>query len=333
MSRPRLFAFTLALGLALPFARPAAGPATAEDFLDRYAATRGFRSWQPAAIAIPRDETEVLFLRSGPRDRVQSLWSWDARTGAELEVLTGTKILSGAEESLSPEERARRERLRLTARGLASFQLSKDGRFVLVPHSGRIFLVSRPGYTVRELGARGLPSADDARLSPDANRVALVRGGAMRVLDVASGAERVIAAPESAGVTYGLPEFVAQEEMDRFEGHWWSPDSRWLVVQRTDHAGMERLHIMDPANPTVAPEENPYPRPGMRNADVRLAIFPVEGGPPVWVEWDREAWPYLCRVTWPDAGPLAIYVMDRRQQQASLLTVDPASGRTSPLLG
>jgi dipeptidyl-peptidase-4 len=127
--------------------------------------------------------------------------------------------------------------------------------------------------------------------------------------------------------------------MGRFEGHWWSPDSRWLAVQRTDHAGLERLRIMDPANPTAPPEEFPYPRPGKRNADVRLAIFPAVasgGSPPVapvWVQWDREAWPYLCRVAWPEAGPLTLYVMDRRQQRASLLAVDPATGQTTPLLG
>ncbi len=325
---PLICACIVALCLVAP-------PLTASDsdFLDRWALTRGFRSGLPTAIAIPRDASEVLFLRSGPRDRVQSLWAWDARTGAERELLTGARLLLGAEESLSPEERAKRERLRQTARGLTTFELSKDGRRALVPYSGRVFLLSRPGYDVRELGAPGGPPADDPRLSPDGDQVALVRAGEMRVLDVASGAERVIASPESAGVSYGLPEFVAQEEMDRHEGFWWSPDSRWLAVQRTDVSALERLAILDPANPTRDPERNPYPRPGHANADVRLAIYPAAGGPPVWVRWDRVTWPYLCRVTWPEAGPLTIHVMNRAQQAASLLSVDPATGRTTPILG
>ena len=307
------------------------------DFLDRYSATRGFRSGSPASIAIPRDAGEVLFLRSGPRDRVQSLWSFDPRTGTEREVLTGSRLLGGSEETLSSEERARRERLRMTARGLSSFQLSKDGRRALIPFSGRLFLMERPGGAVRELGvvtgAAPMAPADDARLSPDGTQLSLVRRGEMRVIDIATGAERVLASPESSEVSYGLPEFVAQEEMNRFEGYWWSPDSRFIAVQRTDHAGVERLRIMDPANPTRAPEENPYPRPGMKNDDVRLGVYPAAGGTPVWVQWDRGAWPYLCRVLWPEAGPLTIYVMDRRQQRASLMSVDPATGNTVPLLG
>ncbi len=327
---------TLLLSCACVLAPCIVAPSLADaasDFIDRWALTRGFRSGQPTAIAIPHDVSEVLFLRSGPRDRVQSLWAWDARTGAERELLTGARLLGGATESLSSEERAKRERLRQTAAGLSSFQLSKDGRRVLVPYSGRVFLLSRPGHGVRELGAPGGAAADEARLSPDGGSVGLVRAGAMRVLDVATGVERVLAAPESAGVSYGLAEFVAQEEMDRHEGFWWSPDSRWLAVQRTDVSALERLGILDHANPTRAPERNPYPRPGHANAEVRLAVFPAAGGPPVWVQWDREAWPYLCRVTWPEAGPLTIHVMNRTQQSASLLSVDPATGRTTTILG
>ena len=344
MRTPRVLAplFAIAMALAAPFAH-AAAPA---DFLDRYALTRGFRSGQPTSIAIPRGGDQVLFLRSGPRDRVQTLWTYDFNSRTERELVTGSKLLGGGEETLSPEEKARRERLRLTARGLSSFQLSRDGKAILIPYSGRLFMVDRASGQVRELAAarKGEPApspADDARLSPDGTRLALVRDGEMRVLDTgtagASGAgtanERVIAKPESAGVTYGLPEFVAQEEMDRFEGYWWSPDSRSLLVQRTDASALEKLRIMDPSNPTKAPEENPYPRPGMVNADVRLAIYPVDGGTPVAVDWDRKDWPYLCRVRWAEKGPLAIYVMDRRQQQASMLSVDPATGRTAPLLG
>src|SRR5262252_7400035 len=194
--------------------------ALSSDFLHRYALTRGFRSAHPTAIAVPPGPaggapSEVLFLRSGPRDRVQSLWAFDLKSGAEREILTGAKLLGGAEETLSPEEKARRERLRQTARGLSSFQVSRDGKTVLVPFSGRLFLMERATGAVRELGKAGAGPADDARLSPDGTQLGLVRNGEMRLLDIATtgasgaGAERVIAKPESAGVTYGLPEFVA----------------------------------------------------------------------------------------------------------------------------
>jgi len=145
----------LAAVIAASHARGAPAPAgpAPSDFLDRYSLTRGFRSGQPASIAIPRGGGQVLFLRSGPRDRVQSLWAFDIKSGSEREILTGAKLLGGAEETLSPEERARRERLRLTARGLSSFQLSRDGRSILVSYSGRLFLYDRGSGAARELAA------------------------------------------------------------------------------------------------------------------------------------------------------------------------------------
>ena len=46
-----------------------------------------------------------------------------------------------------------------------------------------------------------------------------------------------------SGVTemlqHGVAEFVAQEEMARPEGFWWSSDSQWIVYQGTDNAGVE----------------------------------------------------------------------------------------------
>src|SRR5260221_6992033 len=188
MRTPSLRALALVCGLAAAattYSIASASAPDSADFLDRYSATRGFRSGQPTSIAIPRDGSEVLFLRSGPRDRVQSLWSFDPRTGTEREVLTGARLLGGAEETLSPEERARRERLRMTARGLSSFQLSKDGARVLIPFSGRLFLMERPGGAVRELGAAGgatapaPPPPDHARLAPDGTQLRLVPPGAM----------------------------------------------------------------------------------------------------------------------------------------------------------
>ncbi len=312
------------LALVPPHAR------AGEDLLDQYGATDHFRSGQPRAFAVLPDGREVLFLRSGPRDRVGDLWSLDVRTGRERVVLTAKQLLAGAEEKLSPEERARRERLRLSARGIASFELSPDGRFLLVPISGRLELVERASGAVRELVSGGEPVAD-AHVSPDGAHVACVRGAEVHVIDLADGAERSITPHEEGGATWGSPEFVAQEEMDRFAGWWWSPDSKTLLVQRTDETNVERMRIADPAHPEAAPQEWAYPRPGRANADVRLALIGVAGGAPRFVTWDRARYPYVCTVRWSTGAPLVV-VMDREQHEEAVLAIDPVTGATRTLL-
>ena len=72
--------------------------------------------------------------------------------------------------------------------------------------------------------------------------------------------------------------FVAQEEMSRNRGYWWSPDTQTLLVQQTDDAGVEVRHVADPLHPEVTPTRFFYPRAGTPNAVVRLLLVPREGG-------------------------------------------------------
>ncbi len=317
--------------LALPGAAPAADNVADPTFLERYAATYRFRLGHPTSIEPTPDGKAVLFLRSGPRSFVRELWALDVATGEERVLLTAGKLLAGEQEQLTAEEQARRERQRLVAKGIASFTLSEDGTKILVPLSGRLFVVERATGKVRELASDAGP-AIDPQLSPDGTQVACVRAGELYVIDVAGGEERRLTSGAGGTVTHGLAEFVAQEEMSRHHGFWWSPDSRRIVYQRTDVAGLELMTIADATHPERAPERWPYPRPGMKNAEVRLGVIPVEGGETVWIDWDRETYEYLAQVTWQRGAPLAILVQNRRQTEQRLLAVDPGDGSTSTLL-
>jgi dipeptidyl-peptidase 4 len=312
---------------------PSAMPAPtghAQPLLDQYADTWRFRLGAPESIRFTPDGREVLFLRSGPRDFVRDLYVFDVATGVERRLLTAAELLGGAEESLSVEERARRQRMRMAARGIASFQLSPDGARILFPLSGRLYVYDRSGGGVRVLGDEaGAPV--DPRWAPDGRSVACVRGGELCVIDTESGAQRPVTAGASDGITHATAEFVAQEEMDRMEGFWWSPDSRALAYQETDERAVERFHIADPMHPERASDSFAYPRAGRRNAVVRLGIVSAQGGPTTWVRWDRDAFPYLAKVVWSAGAPLTILVQNRAQTEERLLAVD-AAGATQTLL-
>ncbi len=321
-------------------ANPAPAPAPAPPpealantaFLEAYAATRGFRLGVPRAVRITPTGDAVLFLRSQARAFEQDLYAFDPATGEERVLLTAAQVLQGAEEHLSPEEKARRERMREQARGITSYDLSDDGTQILVPLSGRLFLVTRATGEVRELPSEAGGYPLDPGLSPDGTQLATVRDGDLYVTDLAQGAERRLTTRESPDISHGEAEFVAQEEMSRFHGYWWSPDSTHLAYQRTDTSKMARAHLADPSDPSKAPHAWPYPRPGGVNADVQLGVMPAAGGETVWVSWDRERYPYLATVDWSEGAPLTLLVQTRRQDEMVLLTADPATGQTSELL-
>jgi len=312
-------------------ARSVASPeAPADALLRQYAETNRFRFGAPSALAFTPDGDALLYLRSGPRDAVRDLYALDLSTGEEALLVTADGLLGGEEEELTAEELARRERTRDAGRGLSSFSLSPDGGTLLLPLSGRLFLFDRATRAVRELESdAGFPI--DARFSPDARLVASVREGDLYLQDVATGDERRLTDSEHPRVTFGEAEFIAQEEMGRRHGYWWSPDSSRIAYQRTDTRMVETFRIADPADPGKAPTEWPYPRAGTDNAEVTLHVRDLESDETVDVRWDRERHPYLATVAWPKRAPMTIVVQTRDQTESVILAVDETTGETRPL--
>src|SRR5438477_6605298 len=292
--------------------------------------TRNYSLGQPVSPQLTPDGKAVIFLRGGPRDPVLRLYEFTIANATLREILTPEKLLQGAEEKLTAEERSRRERERQSLRGFTGFQMSKDGSKLLVALSSKLYVITRAGSHVTELPGR---SWIDPRFSPDGRAVAAIRGGELHVIDLETQVDVALTSGATDTIQHGVAEFVAQEEMDRHEGFWWSPDSRSIAYQETDNSGVESRFIADPLHPETPPAKNFYPRAGTNNANVRLGIVARSGGVTRWVEWDREKYPYIARVVWKEtAAPLCLVVQNRAQQEEPLLAVHPTSGATRELL-
>lgn len=305
-----------------------------EAFLTEYAETRGYSAGRPVSVTVTPDGKTALYLRSQPRDARQSLYALDVETRREVLLLEPQALLGGQGEVLSVAERARLERQRVSARGFTSFRLSQDGRRVLVALSGRLYLLALAQGRLEgaPLALRtGEGAVMDPTFSPDGALVAYARNHDVYVLDLAKNVERPVTRGGTEERPHGLAEFVAQEEMRRTAGFWFSPDGRAVAFQETDHRGVERLAIADPMHPERSPTTFFYPRAGRANAKVRLGVQSLSGGRPRWVTWDDEAYPYLATVRWED-GPLTLVVQNRTQTKEAVLEVDHRTGRTKTLL-
>jgi dipeptidyl-peptidase-4 len=324
-------------------------PVIDTTFIRDYALTRGFMLGRPGLARATPDGKAVLFLRSPPRSPAMHLFEFDVATKQTRELLTPADILKGAEETLSPEEKARRERMRVTARGFTTFQLSEDGSLLLVQLSGKLYVVNRADKKVRELPT-GKGTLVDPKFSPDGKNVGYVLDYDVYVMDLESLKERRITTGGTEEVAHGLAEFVAQEEMSRFSGWWWSPDSQWIAYEDADARDVEVWRAADPMKPGTEAHPQRYARPGKNNVKVRLGITnaggagePRSAGEPsavsrrvepstIWVQWNREKYPYLATVKWDKGGPLTIVVQTRSQREMAVLAVVPASGSTRELL-
>jgi dipeptidyl-peptidase-4 len=328
----------LALGAAALLAGSAPGQPTPParnvpldaNYLRDHAETRGFLLGRPVRAKPTPDGKHVLFLRSQPRKARLALYEFDVATGKTRELLTPEQLLKGAEEKLSPEEKARRERQRVSVGGFTDYQLSEDGSLILLPLSGRLYTVNRASGAVAELQTG--PGVIDPKFSPDGTMIAYVREHDLYAYDLAAGKERRLTTGGTEKKTHGLAEFVAQEEMHRHTGYWWSPDSKIIAYEEADADGVEVWHVADPIRPEQSPHPSFYPRPGKANVKVRLGAIPIVGGATTWIDWDAKKYPYLTQVRWEKHGPLTLAVQTRDQQELVLLAADPATGKTTPLL-
>jgi dipeptidyl-peptidase-4 len=301
---------------------------TGDEFPRQAARTRNFSLGVPRSFTVAPDGSRVAFLRTrAGDDPVTCLWVLDVETGTE-QLIFDPRSLSDQDDgaSLSDAERARRERVREQAGGVVAYACDRTVGRAVFALAGRLFLAELDGGKVRELDAPG--PVDDPRLDPSGSHIAYVVDGALHVLAI-DGIDRVLAADDEPDDTWGLPEFIAAEEMHRFRGHWWSPDGTRIAATRVDDRPTRVWYIGDPTDPATPPRPVRYPAAGTDNAVVTLAVFDVATGARVDVLWDRAVFPYLARVDWSDGAPLTLLVVSRDQRATAVVEADHRTGATA----
>ncbi len=302
-----------------------------ESFPRQQARTRRFTLGVPRSFRVSPDGSRVAFLRTKTgTDPLTCLWQLHLATGQE-ELVADPAALDAAEGDLPAAEKARRERAREQAGGIVSYATNRDLRLAVFTLGGRSYLteladLGSPAGPPQELDVQH--PAHDARPDPDGRHIAYVSAGALHVIDVRTGQDRVLADPGgTAGLSFGLAEFIAAEEMGRLRGYWWAPDGSAILTARVDESPVQRWHIADPAHPDRPAADIGYPAAGTANADVSLLLIRLDSSQAE-VSWDRTAFPYLAAVSWDSADPLLV-VQTRDQRRMRLLQADPATGETT----
>jgi dipeptidyl-peptidase 4 len=309
---------------ALMLMAGSAAPAT-ELTLERVFASPALGGPRPRVLKLSPDGRLATLLKSRATDRDRfDLWAVDTVTG-QSRMLVDSAALGGSG-ALSEAERMNRERRRIAdVKGITDYGWAPDARSLLVPVDGDLWLAGLDGKA-RRLTAT--PDTEtDARLSPRGGFASFVRDRALFVTDIATGSERKLAGEADARVSWGVAEFIAQEELDRFDGHWWSPDDRLIAVARVDETPVKQVTRAAIGADGTRLFTQAYPAAGTANADVSLWLVRADGSGRVQVDLGPDKDIYIARVAWaPDARTLYVQRLARGQQRLDLLAIDPATG-------
>ena len=316
------------LALLLAFSAPAA--AQQQLTLERLFESPSLSGPVPRLLKLSPDGRLATMLRNRADDRDRyDLWAIDTATGESRMLVDSERLGTGA--ALSEEEMMRRERARLSGtRGIVSYAWSPDGRSILVPLDGDLYLAALDG-NVRRLTETEATELD-AQVSETGRFLSFVRESNLHVIETATGRETQLTRDGGGTVSWGSAEFVAQEEMDRHTGHWWSPGDRYIAVARVDEAQVQTVTRTAIGAEGTRVYEQRYPAAGTPNALVDLYVMAPDGSGRVKVDLGPETDIYLARVDWnADGSALLVQRQSRDQKRLDMLRVDPATGRSTIL--
>jgi len=303
-----------------------AAPVSAGDLtLERVFASPSLSGPFPRAVKLSPDGKYATLLKNRPDDKDRfDLWSVDVATGTSKMLVDSTKLGTGA--ALSETERMNRERQRIASvKGIASYDWAPDSSALLVPIDGDLWLAGLDG-SVRQL-TKTTATETDAQLSPKGRFASFVRDRNFFVLDVKAGTETALTTDGSDTIGWGAAEFIAQEELHRFVGTWWSPTDDRIAVERVDESGVQVVQRAAIGADGTRIYAQRYPAAGTPNARVELWLMAPNGGARVKVDLGPDPDIYLARVDWAaDGKTLFVQRLSRDQKRLDILQVDPTTG-------
>jgi len=292
-----------------------------------------------------------------------SLTPTSSSNDIEIVLLVDSSAIGvDTEANLSLEEKLRRERMRLHATGVTSVEWAKSGNDrILFPLLGNIYVQdgrasARCVYDKNLFNDASVEtdetfsgvvgrdkSAVDPHLSPNGQMVAFVIAGELFTVPATNSVPnanltRITFGAKENGVLHGLADFIAMEEMDRYRGFWWSPDSSGVAFAEVDEKFIPEFRINHSGKPKTDSstfEDHKYPFAGEKNPAVRLGFVSVVSSNNNNENWKNVRFfspplnssEYLARVNFLPDNTICAQWENREQSVLNLVRINPYGER------
>ena len=289
----------------------------------------------PKKIKISPDGKYVTYIKPKKSDFDRyDLWAYEVASGEHVLLFDADDLHSG-DEVLSDEEKARRERMRVFGSGILDYQWSQDSQALLFPLAGDAYYATLKDIKAGRGGAKQLLRTQefetDIRLSPLGNYISYIREQNLYIMDITSGEEKAVTEEGRGNIKFGMAEFVAQEEMNRMTGYWWSPNEQRIAFTKVDVSPVEEITRTEIYAESIKTVTQRYPSTGTNNVVISLAINNLENDKTQWVDLGKDTDIYLARVKWMNDDRL-IYQWQSRDQKTLKLKSYSSSDKSQQTL-
>lgn len=265
------------------------------------------------------DGESLTFLKSSDDDANSlNLWQYNFTTGKAI-LLVDSSELSLQPRRLSDEEKARRERKRISHSGIVEHIVSPNGDSMIFPLEGNLYLYRLDSESPLQQLTDDTTFETDIQYSPDGRYLSFIREKNLYLIDLDTWTPIQLTDDGGDNIANGLAEFIAQEEMHRFSGYWWSPDSQSIAYLQTDESPVQLSQRFEIDADSFAVFDQRYPFAGTDNASVKLGVVSIDDKSTRWIDLDREPDSYIARINWlANSRDLAVQIQSRTQQSLEL---------------
>ena len=272
----------------------------------------------PASLKFSPTGNYLAYLKSTEIGSSKSLFVFDINSGTETLVSDGSD-LNISEGSI--EEDLTRQRLRQMSQGISRYEWV-NGDKIILPTPTAIYFFESVKSSPKKIIDNKEYQLLDPKVSPDGKYISFISEGEIFVMNISNSEINQITNTASQGVTNGLADYIAQEEMQRLSGYFWSPDSLRIAFTQvnTNHIPEYIIqHLASSESKTINKEIHKYPFAGKDNPKVSFGVVDLEGT----VAWfDISKYEYLPRFSWLKDGSLILQVQNREQTNLELVHVD-----------
>ncbi|MBU2919697.1 S9 family peptidase [Psychrosphaera sp. F3M07] len=270
----------------------------------------------PRNLTVSPDGQRATYIQSRADDYNRyDLWEYNVQSGKRSMLVDSAALMSG-EENLSDEEKARRERLRIYGKGILQYTWSADGKALMFPLAGDVYYYQlSTKKAVKLTNSEGF--ATDVKFSPKGNYISYVLDQNLYIIDIKSGKTKALTTLGGGNIKFAMAEFVAQEEIDRMTGYWWSGDESKIALTKVDMSPVEVVTRNEIYADSIKLVDQRYPFAGTPNVNIELGIMDVNGKADDirWIDMGADKDIYLARGHWLPNNKTFSYQWQNRTQQ------------------
>ncbi|MFL5730708.1 MAG: S9 family peptidase [Cytophagaceae bacterium] len=212
---------------------------------------------------------------------------------------------------------------------IEEYEFSPDEKKILISEDVQHIYrrSSKATYYVYDLTTKKITKLSERPISnvsfsPDSRMAAYTRDNNLFCVDLSSMKETTITSDGAVNkIINGSTDWVYEEEFEFTRAYFWSPDNKKIAYYRFDESEVKEYNMQLWTGLYPQDYRFKYPKAGEKNSVIGIQIYDLASSASKRVDLGKETDIYVPRIKWSEDNRLAVFKMNRHQNELDILLV------------